>query len=108
MGIDAVALLRISGLGAPRTPLGTEHYVEHRGDATLLHTMNRFEGAAPDEHALALRELLGAALDAHDDPRGILFFPDVCEPKGADYEAIASAVARAGVWAPKVGADHVP
>jgi hypothetical protein len=108
MGIDAVALLRISGLGAPRTRLGTEHYVEHRGDATLLHTMNRYEGAAPDEHALALRQLLGAALDAHDDPRGILFFPDVLEPKGADYDAIASAVGRAGVWAPRVGADHVP
>ena len=108
MGIDAVALLRVSGLGAPRTRVGTEHHVEHRGDATLLHTMNRFEGAAPDEHALALRELLGAALDAHDDPRGILFFPDVCEPAGDDYEAIARAVGRAGVWAPKVGADHVP
>jgi hypothetical protein len=35
MGIDAVALLRISGLDAPRTRVGTEHYVEHRGEPAL-------------------------------------------------------------------------
>ncbi len=108
MGIDAVALLRIPNLPAPKTDFGAEHFVQHRGDATLLHTFARFEGAAPDEHALALRRLLGTALDAHDDPRGILFFPDAGEPDGEDYETIVRQVGDGGVWAPKVEADHVP
>jgi hypothetical protein len=107
MGVDTVALLHIGNLPAPRTLYG-ELLVEHRGDASLLHTFNRFRAAQPDEHSLVLRRVLGASLDAHDDPRGILFFPDVCEPQGNSYEAIAAEASNAGVWAPKVGADHVP
>jgi len=108
MSIDAVAVLRIANLPPPPTSVGTNHLVEHRGEATLLHTFNRFEAADPDEHALALRRLLDAALDAHDDPRGILFYPDVCEPKGASYDAIVRELASAGKWVPKVDADYVP
>jgi hypothetical protein len=108
MSIDAVALLGIPKLVAPRSALGAEYLVQHRGKASLLHTFNRFHGAAPDEHALALRQLLGPALDAHDDSRGILVFPDVCEPKGKSYEAIVRELEGAGVWAPKVDLDHAP
>lgn len=108
MSIDAVALLLIPALPAPRTEFGAEHLVEHRGDASLLHTFASFYGVPPDERALALRRLLGPALDAHHDPRGVLFFPDVCEPRGASYDAIVQEVSGAGEWSPIVAADHVP
>ena len=109
MSVDAVAVLRISHLAEPPTPLGTNHPVEHRGDASLVNLMQRFDGADPDEHALSLRRLLGPALDAHDDPHGILFFADVTYPKATTYDALVREVSTdGGVWAPKVAADYVP
>ena len=110
MSIDAVAVLRIAALPEPATPFGTNHPVEHRGDTSLVNLMQRFDGADPDEHALALRRLLGPALDAHDDPRGILFFADHWSPIAVAYEAIVSeaSVRGGGVWTPKVDADYVP
>lgn len=108
MGIDAVAVLRIMALPAPKTEVGTSYFVEHAGDATLLHTMDRYEGLAPDEHALAVRRILGDALDRHQDERGILFFPDVYEPRGRTYTAIVREIGGGGFWAPVVSADHVP
>ena len=59
MGIDAVAVLRIANLPPPQTAFGPLP-VEHRGDATLLSTLIRFEAVDPDEHALYLR--LGSRL----------------------------------------------
>ena len=108
MSIDACALLRIKKLLQPKTPLGVELPVAHWGDASVVSLLTSFRGQEPDEHALALRKLLGAALDRHDDPRGILFFPDVCEFRGKSYEAIVAEVEGAGVWAPNVRLDHVP
>ena len=108
LSIDAVALLRIRKLAAPPSAFGVVRSVEHRGNASLFNTFNRFDGTAPDEHALALRRVLGSLLDAHDDPRGILFFPDVCEPGAKSYDAIVREVESAGVWAPNVALDHVP
>jgi len=108
MGIDAMALLRIPNLKPPKSELGTTYLVYHRGDCSMLYTMNRFHGTAPDEHALALRQILGDALDAHDDPRGIYFFPDVCEPRSQSYGAILDELGDVGVWAPKVADGHVP
>jgi hypothetical protein len=108
MGIDAVAVLKIMALPAPKTEVGTSHFVQHAGDATLLHTMERYDAAAPDEHALTLRRILGDALDRHHDDRGILFFPDVYEPRGRTYSAIVREVGGGGVWAPIVTLDHVP
>lgn len=108
MGVDVVALLRIPSLPAPRTLYGDELLVKHRGDASLLQLFTRFHGTAADEHALSLRQLLGSSLDAHDDARGILFFEDICEPRGASYEAIVEEVAGCAVWAPKVELNHIP
>lgn len=108
MSIDAVAVLRIANLVPPRTRFGTTHLVEHREDATLFHMFDGFDAFDPDEHALGLRRRLGAALDAHDDVRGILFFPDICAPKATSYEAIVREVASAGVWTPKVDNDYLP
>jgi hypothetical protein len=108
MSIDAVALLRIALLPPPETRWGRPHPVEHRGDATLINLMIRWDGAAPDELALALRELVGDPLDAHDDPRGVLFFADVWNHDGDGYDAILARIGKDGVWAAMVGADHVP
>src|SRR5689334_16015608 len=105
MGIDAVALLRIARLPAPKTSFGAEYLVQHRGDASLLHTFVGFEGTALDEHALNVRRILGDALDAHDDPRGLLIFPDVAEPRGRSYDAIVAELG--GPFTPVVGLDHV-
>jgi hypothetical protein len=52
---------------------------------------------------------VGPALDAHDDPRGILFFPDVGgDPKADSYEAMVREKEHGGVWAPMVAHDYVP
>jgi len=108
MSVDAVALLRIANLAAPIGAFGAEHLVEHRGDASLLHTFVGFQGTAADEHALGVRRLLGASLDVHDGPRGILFFPDAGEPRATSYDALVREVGSAGVWGPKVDENHVP
>jgi len=108
MSIDAVAVLKIPRLPAPPSGFGLTYPVEHRGDATLLSTFDRFDGPTPDEHALALRRMLGDALDAHDDPRGILVFPDVAWPRAQSYAAIVAELSQVGLWVPKVAIDHVP
>jgi DNA-binding CsgD family transcriptional regulator len=108
MSIDAVAVLNITGLIAPLNELGRRPLVQHLGGASLVSTMTRFDSQAPDEHALDLRCMLGSALDAHHDPRGILFFPDVVDPKTEGYEAIIAEMLEVGIWAPNVAADHIP
>lgn len=108
MSMDAVALLRITQLPPIRTEFGTTYSAEHRDDASLVNLHIRWEGTVPDELALSLRELLGDALDTHDDPRGILFFADIWEPAGATYDEIVARIGKDGVWAEKVGADHIP
>jgi hypothetical protein len=108
MSIDAMALLRIKKLELPRASRGFALGVAHRGDASVVSTFVRYDATAGDELALALRQRLGDALDAHDDPRGILLFPDVCEFRGRSYDAIVREVEAAGCWAPNVRADHVP
>ena len=108
MSIDAVAVLRIANLPPPLTTVGP-YPVEHRGDATLIDLMVRFDSADPDEHSLNLRRLVGSVLDSHDDPRGILFFRDVKYPKAMAYDAIVSELlADGGLWAPKVETDYIP
>lgn len=107
MGIDAVVVLKIAKLQAPATEYGTTYLVEHRGDCSLLHMMMRFHGTA-DEHGLMVRQLLGSALDAHDDARGMLVFADVYEPRAKSYAQLTADLADGAVWAPKVAADQVP
>jgi hypothetical protein len=107
MSIDAVAVLNITGLVAPLNQLGLRP-VQHLGDAGLVSTMTRFDSQAPDEHALDLRCMIGSALDAHHDPHGILFFPDVVDPKTEGHEAMVAEMSEVGIWAPNVGADHIP
>lgn len=121
MGIDAVAVLQIpfekvkgafaTGPSAARLHLvgadGVTFAVDGLDDGVLVHTFHRF-GADPDEIATLVRGRLGALLDEHADPRGILVFPDVASPKGKTYAAVVDEIGEAGEWVPKVGSDHVP
>lgn len=36
--------------------------------------------------------------DLHDDPRGVLFFPDTLRVKGSTYREIVREVSYAGIW----------
>jgi hypothetical protein len=108
MSVDALALLKIRGLVIPSDIPGAGLPVAHHGDASVISTFINVDSLAPDEFALTLRNLLGPLLDAHDDPRGILIFPDLSPFRGKSYRAIVKQVEAAGFWAPKVDADHVP
>lgn len=78
-------------------------YAEKLDDGTyLVHTFQPFDVFLqnPDE-ALNWLEQFGDALDdIHDDPRGLLFFPDDLEPDGATYDAVIAEVADKGLFVP--------
>jgi hypothetical protein len=101
MGIDAVFLLRpkkpslLKGVVDPETAS-----VRVLDDGSLLFsTFTRYREIEADRDAG--RAMLSTALaDAHDDRRGVLFFPDVCEPRGRSYDAVVQEVEAAGVWIP--------
>lgn len=91
MSIDAVALLRI-----PEFEPGDELDVRELDDGFLLYLSVPF-GAEDDELLDALDELLGDALDDHDDDRGVFVLPDVADPDDADtYDAVLAAAGEAG------------
>lgn len=116
MGIDAVAVLKIKKLPAPKPSHGVELFVQHKGDCTLVHTMARWNSMAPDEHSLTLRQQVGDALDRHRDSRGVLFFNDAYEAHGESYDEIVEEIGVEGqgsldagaFWTPMVAADYVP
>src|SRR5688572_23227719 len=71
-------------------------YAEALADGTMLvHTFQPFEvfEQNPGE-ARAWLSQFGAALpDVHDDPRGLLFFPDTYEPNATTYDAVVAEMA---------------
>lgn len=81
-------------------------YAERLADgAFLVHTFQPFAvfQGDPDEGRVWL-EAFGDVLDgAHDDPRGVLFFPDEPAVEGDTYDAIVAETeaARRGLWIPK-------
>jgi hypothetical protein len=109
MGIDAVALLRPRS----RTMLRKRLKAARRAapptlrplddGAVLWFTHVRF--GTTNRHQLALRAMLTDLLgddpaSVHDDPGGVLFFPDVCEPQARSYAGVVAEVEDAGVWIP--------
>lgn len=108
---DAVALFRPRRLEAlkPFLDLDDESeesegiYAEALDDGSfLLHTFQPFAlFAENDDVAHAWLEQFGDALDdVHDDPRGILFFPDSIEPEVSTYAGVVAEVGEEGVWVP--------
>jgi hypothetical protein len=104
MGIDAVALLRPKRPGLLRGVLDPENdSVDVLDDGSLLlSTFVRYGDIERDVDAgRAILTGYGQALvDARDDPRGVLFFPDVCEPRGRTYAAVVAESESAGTWVP--------
>lgn len=110
---DAVALFRPRRLEAlkPFLDLDDESeesegiYAEALDDGSfLLHTFQPFAlFAASDDVAHTWLDQFGEALgDVHDDPRGILFFPDSIEPEVSTYEGVVEEVGEEGMWIPLV------
>lgn len=78
------------------------------GDTTLVYTLVSMRGTEPDEIALQVRLSLGDALDAHDDARGLLAFPDAVEPKSRSWAELVEELDGIGEWIPVVDATYLP
>jgi hypothetical protein len=113
MSVDSVALFRPKDPAALRPYLDLDEdseesnglYAEALDDGSVLvHTFQShaaFLASAIEGRAWLTQ--FGADLPrVHDDPRGVLFFPDVCEPSGRTYDAVVAEIASAGVWIPAV------
>ncbi len=75
-------------------------------DATLVFTGVSMREVEPDDLATVIRTLLGDALDAHGDERGVLVFPKAAAPKERSYDAAVTEVAEMGEWVPVVDAGE--
>lgn len=78
-------------------------YAEKLDDGTyLVHTFQPFDVFLQNpSEALEWLDQFGDALsDCHDDPRGLLFFPDDLEPEGTRYDAIVAELADRGLFVP--------
>ncbi len=109
MSSDAIALLRPRDFHAlePFLDLDDEReesdglYADVLADgAVLVHTFQPFEAfaASPGEGRAWLAQFGESLPLVHDDPRGVLFFPDDLEPDATTYEAVVEAASGAGVW----------
>ncbi len=110
MPADAIALLR------PKDPEKLRPYLdlddddesdglyaeELEGGAFMVHTFQPFAvfQGDHDEGRVWLEGLGDALAHAHDDPRGVLFFPDDKEPEGSTYDAVVAEVEAHGIWIP--------
>lgn len=94
MGIDAIALLRLKSGSIPR-----DRIVRTLDDGVLVKTGAPFD-EEPEELALLLSEIVGDALDDHDDPRGVLMIPDVAKPQGTKYDEVVDEIGEGGTWIP--------
>jgi hypothetical protein len=104
MGIDAVLLLRVNSRAAlaerfARMGLPDACLDPLDDGSVLLSTMQAF-GSAFELRVVLAHAFAGALEEIHDDPRGVLAFPDVCEPRARTYEGIVAEVGAAGVWLP--------
>ena len=103
MSVDAVMLLRPTDGARLRAALGPDvHFRVLPDGAVLVHSL--FGYAAVERDVDEGRAILSgydpAVAALHDDRRGILFFPDVAEPRGVTYEAVVAEIGAAGVWVP--------
>lgn len=109
MSTDAIALLRPRDFHALEPFLDLDDdseesdglYADVLADgAVLVHTFQPFEAfAAQPAEGRAWLAQFGESLPlVHDDPRGVLFFPDDLEPDATSYEAVVDAASSGGVW----------
>ncbi len=104
MSVDAVMVVRPKSPAHLRDVLDPEvtHATVLPDGTVLVSTFVRFAGLSADpEQGVAILSSYGRGLlDAHDEPRGFFFYPDVCEPRAQSYEALLREVGGAGVWVP--------
>ena len=115
MSADAVAVFRPKDPAKLRPYLDLDETEESDGiyaealedGAMLVFTFQPFEvfEQNPDEAQEWLAQFGDALPEVHDDPRGLLFFPDTCEPESTSYDAVVTEVGDRGVWIP-VTADE--
>ena len=109
MSADAVALFRPKDAAKLRPFLDLDDeteesdglYAEALEDgAMLVHTFQPFEvfEQNPSEAREWLAQFGDALPDVHEDPRGMLFFPDTCEPDSTSYDAVVTEVGDDGIW----------
>ncbi len=80
---------------------GERLYAEPLEDGSfLVFTFQPYAAFVHDESALHewLSQFGDALPEIHDDPRGLLFFPDSCEPEGQTYDAVVAEVEEQGIW----------
>lgn len=117
MGIEAIALVKLTpaqidaafpAKGAERPGAdGKALKLVALEDSVLILLGTSFD-MEPDEAGYEVRKRLGAALDSHDDSRGILIVPDKARPRVKKYADAVEEVGDLGFWAKKVSADFKP
>ena len=104
MGIDAVAVIKPPPPSRLRSVLDPDRdsVVVLDDDTLLISTFIRLEACRNDlDEARGWLSGYGVRLlEGHDDPRGVLFFPDVAEPRGRTYDEVVAQVEDGGVWVP--------
>lgn len=100
VSIDAVALLRISAAKARRRAADPACILPLGPDACGVFLGHRHEAleAQTSLAAALVQTALGPALALHDDPRGVLLYPDVAEPKRATYEKLVHDLESGSFW----------
>jgi hypothetical protein len=104
MGIDAVLLLRVNSKAAFAERFARmglpDACLDPLDDGSVLLSVMQAFGSAFELRVVLAHAFAGALEEIHDDPRGLLAFPDVCEPRARTYEGIVAEVGAAGVWLP--------
>lgn len=100
MSIEMVAVLRV-----PFDEIPASARARALIDGVMAY-VGRF-GATEAQLALALRMIVGDALDGHDDPRGVLVFPTGDGlPRHPTYDGVVAEISASGLWIrpPRAGA----
>jgi hypothetical protein len=109
MSMDAVAVVHVSLEEAKESLAegessqligadGTAFRVRPLADGMLVYTGLSLRDAEPEEIAATLRQRLGDVLDAHDDARGVMVFPERVRASGSRYEEVVEALGDLGEW----------
>lgn len=112
MGNDAVVLFRPKDPNKLRPFLDLDDesdeseglYAEELEDGSVLvHTFQPYAvfAAHPNEGRAWLGQFGPVLPFVHDDPRGLLFFPEACDPSASTYDAVVLEVGDRGTWVPQ-------
>jgi hypothetical protein len=112
MGNDAVVLFRPKDPNKLRPFLDLDDesdeseglYAEELDDGSVLvHTFQPYAvfAAHPNEGRSWLGQFGPVLPFVHDDPRGLLFFPEACDPSASTYDEVVLEIGERGTWVPQ-------